>query len=63
MRLGFDPLRRTYAGDGSVFRDTLPTMFDKLGKMRDALVEGDVAIYRNIAPAYNAFLRGEADPS
>lgn len=62
-RLGFDTLRRTYEGDGKVLDDTLPNVFGKLGKMRDALVEGNVAIYQNIAPAYDAFLRGEADAS
>lgn len=62
-QLGFDTGRRVRANDGSVFLETVPSVIDKLDTMRDALVEGNVAIYQNIAPAYDAFLRGESDPS
>lgn len=43
--------------------DASGTITDKLSVMRDALVEGNTDIYGNIAPAYDAFLRGEADPA
>lgn len=35
-------------------------MVKKLGKMRNALVEGNTEIHKNIAPAYDAFLAGES---
>ena len=43
-------------------KDTASGTFDTLHTMRDALVEGNTEIYKNIAPAYDAFLSGEADP-
>lgn len=64
LLLGADTAKRVYDDEnGQVVTDTVPQVFDTLSTMRDALVEGNTEIYQNIAPAFDAFLRGEADPA
>jgi hypothetical protein len=56
VRAGFNPLGAV----SDTLADTTGDMVNKLGKMRNALVEGNTEIHKNIAPAYDAYLAGEA---
>ncbi|ODT78689.1 hypothetical protein ABS71_01575 [bacterium SCN 62-11] len=48
------------ARNGANLPEISGDLVTKLGKMRNALVEGNTEIHKNIAPAYDAFLSGES---
>lgn len=48
------------ARNGADLPEISGDVVNKLGKMRNALVEGNTEIHKNIAPAYDAFLSGES---
>lgn len=56
-----DALLNPVGAASDALAGTAGDMVSKLDKMRTSLVEGNTEIHRNVAPAYDAFLKGEGD--